>query len=71
MPRLARRQMAAHGANGAALTCGPCIWHRWPDVITALAGLAGQSEEVREAARVDGATGLGLFRDITLPLLGP
>lgn len=34
-----------------------------------LAGLQGMSEEVREAARLDGASGLGEFRYITLPLL--
>jgi sorbitol/mannitol transport system permease protein len=36
-----------------------------------LAGLQGISDEVREAARVDGAGALTEFRRITLPLLGP
>jgi len=35
-----------------------------------LAGLQGMPDEVREAARVDGATRLNEFRYITLPLLG-
>jgi sorbitol/mannitol transport system permease protein len=48
------------------------IWEWTPFMmLILLAGLQGQSEEVREAARVDGATGLGEFRYITLPLLGP
>jgi sorbitol/mannitol transport system permease protein len=36
-----------------------------------LAGLQGISEEVREAARMDGAGAFTEFRRITLPLLGP
>lgn len=36
-----------------------------------LSGLQNISEEVLEAARLDGATGLMLFRKIMLPLLGP
>ena len=36
-----------------------------------LAGLQGISDEVREAARIDGAGPLTEFRRITLPLLGP
>ena len=36
-----------------------------------LAGLRGISDEIREAARVDGATGWRLFRDVTWPLLRP
>jgi sorbitol/mannitol transport system permease protein len=36
-----------------------------------LAGLQGISDEVREAARVDGAGPITEFRRITLPLLGP
>lgn len=36
-----------------------------------LAGLRGISEELREAARVDGANELGVYRHIVLPLLAP
>jgi glucose/mannose transport system permease protein len=36
-----------------------------------LAGLRGIPEELREAARVDGATELEIFRHIILPLLAP
>jgi sorbitol/mannitol transport system permease protein len=36
-----------------------------------LAGLQGISDEVREAARIDGAGPIVEFRRITLPLLGP
>lgn len=36
-----------------------------------LAGLRGIPEEIREAARVDGATEWQIFRGITLPLLQP
>lgn len=36
-----------------------------------LAGLRGIPEELREAARVDGATELGVYRHIILPMLAP
>ncbi|MBK8029199.1 MAG: sugar ABC transporter permease [Chloroflexi bacterium] len=36
-----------------------------------LAGLRGVSDELREAARVDGATELGVYRHVILPLLAP
>jgi glucose/mannose transport system permease protein len=36
-----------------------------------LAGLRGIPDELREAARVDGATELGIFRHVVLPLLTP
>lgn len=36
-----------------------------------LAGLRGISEEIKEAARVDGCDELGVFRYVTLPLLRP
>ncbi|NJL94023.1 MAG: sugar ABC transporter permease [Anaerolineae bacterium] len=36
-----------------------------------LAGIRGVSEELREAARVDGATELGVYRRIVLPQLRP
>jgi multiple sugar transport system permease protein len=41
------------------------------DVTIFLAGLANIPKELYEAARVDGAGGLALFRYITLPLLSP
>ncbi len=36
-----------------------------------LAGLRGISEDLREAARVDGATEVGVYRHVVLPLLQP
>jgi glucose/mannose transport system permease protein len=36
-----------------------------------LAGLRGISEELREAARVDGASEIGIYRHIILPILQP
>lgn len=36
-----------------------------------LAGLRGIPEELREAARVDGATEIGVYRHVVLPLLQP
>lgn len=36
-----------------------------------LAGLQGIPQELKEAARIDGANGLQVFRRITLPLLSP
>ena len=46
------------------------VW-RWAPfmMLILLAGMQSISEEVREAARVDGATPLQEFRDITLPHL--
>ena len=47
------------------------VWEWTPFMmLSLLAGLQGQSDEVREAARVDGATALNEFRYITLPQLG-
>jgi glucose/mannose transport system permease protein len=36
-----------------------------------IAGIRGISDELREAARVDGATELGVYRHIILPQLNP
>jgi multiple sugar transport system permease protein len=48
------------------------IWQWTPFVfLVALAGLQGLPEDVYEAARVDGGSGLQLFRHITLPLMAP
>src|SRR5262245_35595018 len=41
------------------------------NVIIYLAALQGIPHELIEAAEIDGASRLGLFRNITLPLLGP
>jgi sorbitol/mannitol transport system permease protein len=47
------------------------VWQWTPFMmLILLAGLQGLSDEVREAAHVDGATSLAEFRFITLPLLG-
>jgi sorbitol/mannitol transport system permease protein len=48
------------------------VWQWAPFMmLILLAGLQGISDEVREAARIDGAGPLVEFRRITLPLLGP
>jgi len=50
---------------------GIAVWEWTPFMmLILLAGLQGLSEEVREAASLDGATGIGEFWFITLPLLG-
>jgi multiple sugar transport system permease protein len=41
------------------------------DVIIYLAALQGIPQELVEAADIDGANRYGLFRNVTLPLLGP
>src|SRR5690606_18049121 len=41
------------------------------DTVIFLAGLGNIPGELYEAARIDGASGWGLFRHITLPLLSP
>ncbi len=41
------------------------------DIVIFLAGLTNISSELYEAARIDGANGIQLFRHITVPLLAP
>ena len=48
------------------------VWQWAPFMmLILLAGLQGISDEIREAARIDGARPFTEFRRITLPLLGP
>lgn len=48
------------------------IWKAFPFyALFILAGLQSISQEVYEAARIDGATPFGIFRHITLPLIRP
>jgi multiple sugar transport system permease protein len=48
------------------------IWAGYPFfMVSFLAGLQGIRAELYEAARIDGATGLQVFRFITLPQLKP
>jgi ABC-type sugar transport system permease subunit len=51
------------------------IWSTWTyagyDIVIFLAGLGNISPEYYEAARIDGASGWKIFRNITLPLLSP
>lgn len=46
-------------------------WTVGYNMVLFLAGLQDIPEELYEAARIDGATGLGVFRYVTLPLLAP
>ncbi|HJW48554.1 MAG TPA: sugar ABC transporter permease [Candidatus Limnocylindria bacterium] len=41
------------------------------NIIVLLAGLQGVPEEIYEAARLDGAKGLGMFTRITMPMVSP
>jgi sn-glycerol 3-phosphate transport system permease protein len=41
------------------------------NIIVLLAGLQGVPEEIYEAARLDGARGLGMFTRITMPMVSP
>ena len=41
------------------------------NIIVLLAGLQGVPEEIYEAARIDGARGVRLFRSITVPMVSP
>jgi sorbitol/mannitol transport system permease protein len=51
---------------------GIAIWQWAPFMmLILLAGLQGISDEIREAARIDGAGPVMEFRRVTLPLLGP
>ncbi|MBC7218259.1 MAG: sugar ABC transporter permease [Candidatus Caldatribacterium sp.] len=48
------------------------IWKAFPFyALFALAGLQSISQEIYEAARIDGATSFNIFRYITLPLIRP
>ncbi len=48
------------------------IWHSLGfNVVILLAGLTNISRELYEAARLDGAHGLAMFRRMTIPLLSP
>jgi N,N'-diacetylchitobiose transport system permease protein len=57
---------------GLAIILGVVVWGAIPFVaITIFAGLTQVPQELVEAASIDGANGLRVFRDITLPLLKP
>jgi multiple sugar transport system permease protein len=63
-------------ANGPSLALvGISIFAIWQamgyDVVIFLAGLTNIPGELYEAARIDGANGVQLFRHITLPMLAP
>lgn len=48
------------------------VWHMSPFVmLLLLAGLANISDDIFHAARVDGATAVQIFTDVTIPLLKP
>jgi sorbitol/mannitol transport system permease protein len=48
------------------------VWQWTPFMmLIMLAGLQGQPSDVLEAAKVDGASGIGIFRQLTLPHLRP
>ncbi len=57
---------------GMAFIAIPAVWQLSGYCMALyLAGLRAIPDELREAARVDGATELGIFRHIVLPLLRP
>ncbi|TML85959.1 MAG: sugar ABC transporter permease [Actinobacteria bacterium] len=61
--------LAAHAKFGII---SMAVWQWAPFMmLILLAGLQGISDEVREAARIDGAGPVAEFRKVTLPLLGP
>ena len=47
------------------------LWGIGPNMIILLAGLQGIPDNLYEAARIDGANSLSLFRHITVPMLSP
>ncbi len=59
-----------HTNNFALVAVGVWMWTGFAMVVLS-AGLKGISTEVLEAARVDGATELQIFRRIILPILSP
>jgi glucose/mannose transport system permease protein len=57
---------------GMAAMAVPAIWQMSGYIMALfLAGFRGVSEDLREAARVDGCTEWGVYRHIVLPLLRP
>jgi len=66
---LGRFDLLTASPKGGIMTMAVWQWTPFMMLIL-LAGLQGMSDEVREAARVDGASPIGEFRYITLPLLG-
>jgi sorbitol/mannitol transport system permease protein len=65
-----RVDWVGHHAKIAIISMAVWQWAPFMMLIL-LAGLQGISDEVREAARIDGAGPIYEFRRITLPLLGP
>jgi N,N'-diacetylchitobiose transport system permease protein len=58
--------------SGFAVITALVVWGAIPFVtITVFAGLSQVPEELLEAARLDGARGFAVFREVTLPLLKP
>src|SRR5262249_10566662 len=47
------------------------LWGLGGGMVISLAGLQGISNELREAASIDGANAWQVFRNVTLPLLSP
>jgi len=66
---LGRFDLLTVSPKGGIITMAVWQWTPFMMLIL-LAGLQGMPDEVREAARTDGATRLTEFRYITLPLLG-
>ncbi|MER6121537.1 sugar ABC transporter permease [Streptomyces sp. NPDC001795] len=62
----------ASGPQGLAVIMLLVVWGAVPFVvITLAAGLTQVPKELEEAARLDGASGWGVFRHVTLPILRP
>jgi N,N'-diacetylchitobiose transport system permease protein len=62
----------ASGPQGLAVIMLLVVWGAVPFVVITLsAGLTQVPRELEEAARLDGATGWGVFRHVTLPILKP
>ncbi|MEU6655777.1 sugar ABC transporter permease [Streptomyces sp. NPDC046900] len=62
----------ASGPQGLAVIMLLVVWGAVPFVVITLsAGLTQVPKELVEAARLDGATGWGVFRHVTLPILKP
>ncbi|MEV6110333.1 sugar ABC transporter permease [Streptomyces sp. NPDC051940] len=62
----------ASGTQGLAVIMLLVVWGAIPFVaITLSAGLTQVPQELQEAARLDGAGALGVFRHVTMPILKP
>ncbi|WP_328915987.1 MULTISPECIES: carbohydrate ABC transporter permease [unclassified Streptomyces] len=67
-----RHNWFLNGTSGMAIIAGLVIWGAIPFIAISLhAALTQVPKELEEAARIDGARGIGIFRFVTFPVIKP